>query len=58
MTNSMAGLYIGDDGRGFIESVNAIHDTPYLQVVEVLLLGVADISSHGLGYQISTDVFD
>jgi succinate dehydrogenase / fumarate reductase cytochrome b subunit len=39
-TNSMAGLYIGDDGRGFIESVNAIHDTPYLQVVEILLLGL------------------
>lgn len=40
LTNSMAGLYVGDDGRGFIESVNAIHDTPYLQVVEVLLLGL------------------
>ena len=40
MTNSMAALYIGDDGKWFIEGVNAIHNTPYLQVVEILILAL------------------
>lgn len=40
LTNSMAALYIGDDGKWFIQGVNAIHETPYLQVVEILILAL------------------
>jgi succinate dehydrogenase / fumarate reductase, cytochrome b subunit len=39
-TNSQAALWFGDDGAGFIHSVNAIHDTPFLFVLEIILLGV------------------
>lgn len=39
-TNSQAALYIGDDGRGFIHAVNAIHELPYLQVVEIVLIAL------------------
>lgn len=37
-TNSQAALLIGDDGAGFIHSVNSIHNTPFLPIVEVLIL--------------------
>jgi succinate dehydrogenase / fumarate reductase cytochrome b subunit len=37
-TNSQAALLIGDDGKGFIHSVNAIRDTPYLPIIEILIL--------------------
>ncbi len=40
LTNSMAGLYIGDWGAGFVKMVNDIHDLPYLQVIEILFLGL------------------
>ncbi len=40
LTNSQAALLLGDNGRGFVQMVNAIHNLPYLEVVEVLLLGV------------------
>lgn len=40
LTNSQAALLIGDDGRGFIHSVNAIHDLPYVPIVELLLIGM------------------
>lgn len=46
-TNSEAALWFGDDGKSFIKSVNSIHETPYLQVVEILLLG-APILIHAL----------
>ncbi len=45
--NSQAALFLGDDGRGFIEAVNAIHQLPYLPFIEVLLLGVP-IIIHGI----------
>lgn len=38
-TNSQAALLFGHDGAAFIRSVNAIHDTPYLPIVEIALLG-------------------
>jgi succinate dehydrogenase / fumarate reductase cytochrome b subunit len=38
-TNSQAALLIGHDGSGFIHAVNAIRDTPFLPVVEILILG-------------------
>ncbi len=38
--NSQAALFLGESGRGFVESVNAIHNLPYLPVIECVLLGV------------------
>lgn len=40
LTNSQAALWLGDDGRGFIKAVNAIHEIPYLEVVEILILAI------------------
>jgi succinate dehydrogenase / fumarate reductase, cytochrome b subunit len=40
LTNSQAALLLGDSGKGFIRMVNAIHNLPYLTVIEVALLGV------------------
>ncbi len=40
MTNSQAALFIGDDGRGFIEGVNAIQNMPFLPILEMAILGV------------------
>ncbi|MEM1282218.1 MAG: succinate dehydrogenase [Chlamydiota bacterium] len=40
LTNSQASLLIGDDGIGFINAVNGIHNLPYLPVIEITLLGV------------------
>jgi succinate dehydrogenase / fumarate reductase, cytochrome b subunit len=39
-TNSQAGLLIGEDGRGFIRSVNGIHEIPYLPLIELAFLGL------------------
>ncbi|HEV8050884.1 MAG TPA: succinate dehydrogenase [Parachlamydiaceae bacterium] len=39
-TNSQAALLIGDDGSGFIHAVNSIHNTPFLPIIEILILGV------------------
>lgn len=39
-TNSQAALWIGGDGSSFVRSVDAIHDLPYLQAIEIALLGV------------------
>ena len=46
ITNSQAGLWIGDDGHGFIQMVNKLESLPYLQVVEFLLIGMP-IVIHG-----------
>lgn len=40
LTNSQAALLFGEDGHGFIHSVNAIHDLPFLPLIEVFVLGV------------------
>lgn len=40
LTNSQAALLIGNDGSGFIHSVNAIHNTPFLPIVEIGILAV------------------
>lgn len=39
-TNSQAALFIGDDGSGFIQAVNSIHELPYLPVIEIAILAV------------------
>lgn len=40
LVNSQAALLLGDNGKGFVEMVNSIHNLPYLQVIELFLLGV------------------
>jgi succinate dehydrogenase / fumarate reductase cytochrome b subunit len=40
LVNSQAALLLGDNGRGFVEMVNSIHNLPYLPVIEFFLLGV------------------
>ncbi len=39
LTNSQAALYVGSDGNGFIHAVNAIHNLPYLEILEIFLIG-------------------
>jgi succinate dehydrogenase / fumarate reductase, cytochrome b subunit len=39
-TNSQAALSIGDDGKGFIKSVNSIHELPFLLVIEIAILAI------------------
>jgi succinate dehydrogenase / fumarate reductase cytochrome b subunit len=40
LTNSQAALWIGEDGKGFVQMVNFIHSLPYLPVIEWFLLGM------------------
>lgn len=40
LVNSQAALLLGDNAQGFVSGVNAIHNLPYLQVIEIVLLGV------------------
>ena len=40
LVNSQAALWVGDDGSGFVEAVNAIHRIPFLPFIELFLLGV------------------
>jgi succinate dehydrogenase / fumarate reductase cytochrome b subunit len=40
LTNSQAALWLGDSGQGFVRMVNLIHNLPYLEVIEIVLLGV------------------
>ncbi len=47
LANSQAALLIGNDGNGFVRAANALHNLPYLQVVEVVLLGIP-ILFHGV----------
>jgi len=39
LTNSQAALWLGDNGQGFVRMVNMLHNLPYLQVIEITLLG-------------------
>lgn len=47
ITNSQAALFFGDDGKWFVASVNWLHNLPYLQVIEIVLLGIP-IAYHGV----------
>lgn len=40
LTNSQAALFVGEDGKGFVEAVNGIHNLPYLPAIEISLLAV------------------
>ncbi len=47
LVNSQAALLLGDNARGFVDGVNAIHNLPYLPVIEIFLLGFP-IALHGV----------
>lgn len=47
LTNSQAALWVGEDGSGFVRAVNSIKGLPYLQAIEIFLLGVP-LLVHGL----------
>ena len=47
LVNSQAALLLGDNAKGFVDGVNAIHNLPYLPVIEIFLLGVP-IAIHGV----------
>ncbi len=40
LTNSQAALWLGEDGRGFIDGANWINSLPYIHVLEWLLVGI------------------
>jgi succinate dehydrogenase / fumarate reductase cytochrome b subunit len=40
IVNSQATLWIGDDGSGFVRLVDSLESLPFLQVIEVLLIGI------------------
>jgi succinate dehydrogenase / fumarate reductase, cytochrome b subunit len=40
LVNSQAALWLGDNGKEFVSLVNGIHDLPYLEAIEIVLLGV------------------
>ncbi len=40
LVNSQAALWIGDNGRMFVQLVEGIHNLPYLEAIEIFLLGV------------------
>lgn len=39
LTNSQAALWLGDNGGGFVRMVNLIHNLPYVQAIEIFLIG-------------------
>jgi len=47
VTNSQAALWIGDDGHEFVKIVNVLESLPYLQIVEIFLIGIP-ILIHGI----------
>lgn len=40
LTNSQAALLLGENGKMFVRMVNALHNLPFLPVIEIVLLGV------------------
>jgi succinate dehydrogenase / fumarate reductase cytochrome b subunit len=53
LTNSQAALWVGEDGLGFVRLVNTIHELPFLQVIEWLLIGIP-FAIHGfLGIKVA-----
>lgn len=40
LVNSQAALFLGNNGKGFVDLVNSIHNFPYLPIIEFTLLGV------------------
>lgn len=50
-TNSQAALWVGEKGKGFVDAVNFIHNLPYLNVIEIILLGIPILTHVLLGIQ-------
>ncbi|PIS03269.1 MAG: succinate dehydrogenase [Chlamydiae bacterium CG10_big_fil_rev_8_21_14_0_10_42_34] len=46
IVNSQAALWLGDDGSGFVQMVNSLESLPYLQVIEITLIGIP-LAIHG-----------
>lgn len=40
VVNSQATLWLGDDGIGFVRLSNSLEELPFLQVIEILLIGI------------------
>jgi succinate dehydrogenase / fumarate reductase cytochrome b subunit len=40
LVNSQVALLLEDNFKGFVDAVNSIHNLPYLQAIEIFLLGV------------------
>lgn len=55
LVNSQAALLLGDYGKGFITSVNSIHELPYLPVIEIAVLGIPILihTIFGISYALS-----
>ncbi len=49
LVNSQAALWLGAHGQGFVDLVNGIHNLPYLQAIEVALLGIPLLVHAGWG---------
>lgn len=49
IVNSQAALWIGEDGSGFIRFVNFLESLPYLQIVEIGLIGIPLLVHGGWG---------
>lgn len=47
LTNSQAALLLGENAQGFVHMVNGLHNLPYLQAIELFLLGIP-IALHGI----------
>ncbi len=39
LVNSQAALWLGDNGRVFVQLVESLHNLPYLEAIEIFLLG-------------------
>ncbi len=52
-TNSQVALFFADDQMWFVRSVNFLHSLPYLQVIEIVLLGVPILFHAVLGIRIA-----
>jgi len=49
--NSQAALLVGENGKGFVDAVNSIHNLPYLPVIEMVLLGIPILAHAWWGVQ-------
>ncbi len=59
LVNSQAALWLGDDGKGFVNAVNGIHELPYLLVIEILVLAIPILIHAVWGIQyLRTGVFN
>jgi succinate dehydrogenase / fumarate reductase cytochrome b subunit len=47
IVNSQAALWVGDDGHIFVKMVGLLESLPYLQVIEILLIGIP-LLIHGI----------